>query len=459
MKKIQRIYYILTYTFFIYPPFIWGLVEIYFKGDPEVIHLVSLYVNLILIAVITIICGALIYYKKLHLPNELERKYLVFGLIGNIVIYFYTFQNFMHIDNIVTVYGCLLIILGVHYLLIAKKLYAKELWVLASVFLIVDSIHLAITKCGYVDYDSCVDSYETSWFLYILYVILVFTILSHYIYKIYLYKMVDFFKILNIIMVTIMSVLFQIEMGELTDFMLTLMILIPFAAIIDFIVKIVNKNYTHKMLLFYTRSFTILIVLGMLGSFEFFIGGADFRILSLMVIVIYVSLFLNIIKMLLKIDIESPTKHLNKNIRIIKCNEEILALIKEQFGEKHARHIKLSDQSCSLVAMENNIVVGFISTYIKPLAPPLEGLTEAYINIIEVIEEYRKQGIGSTLVRKTEDFYKNSDVTQIRGWSSDDKVEAIKLWNNLNYGLSPAKIWMDNKDLSCHGYYFVKKIK
>ena len=122
MKKMEKIYFILTYMFFLYPPFIFGLVEIYRESDAMKEHIVSLIVNLILIAVIAIVCGSLIKAKKLHVPNTLEIKHLIFGLTGNIVMYFYTFQNIMNIEDIITIYLILLIVLVVDYLLISKKI-------------------------------------------------------------------------------------------------------------------------------------------------------------------------------------------------------------------------------------------------------------------------------------------------------------------------------------------------
>ena len=126
MKKQSRLYYILSYVFFILPPFIWGLVELYREQNYDTVHITSLIINILVYVVLVVVIALLVYKKKMHIPTQEERKYLLFGFIGNIVIYFYTFQNLMNIDNIVTIYLVLMIILVVYYFLIQKKISPLE---------------------------------------------------------------------------------------------------------------------------------------------------------------------------------------------------------------------------------------------------------------------------------------------------------------------------------------------
>ena len=464
MKRIEKLYFILTYMFFIYPPFIFGLVSIYQTEQyEESVHITSLIVNLILIVVLVGILAALIKYKKLHIPNKLEIKYLIFGFIGNIAMYFYTFQNAMKIDDFVTIYLILLVVLAADYFLISNKFKVKELWVLLTLFLVVDYAHLLLTGCGFADSWDCAANHTYDVLIIILYSITVLTILAYYGYRILSYKLFDLFKILNVIFVVIMSYAFANEVIMEEKFILTIFIFMPFFVIVDFIVSIVNKTYTHKTLLFYIRSTTILSIFGVLGAFNFFEGEIDINILSLMVATTYASLLISIMKPLLKIDVkeDTPLKAIKQSfsgVHLYECTEIHKDLIKEQYGEKQCDHIVLETNSYSLVAIIDNNIVGFISTYIKPLPSPLENLNEGYINIIEVHEKFRKQGIATRLIEKTEKYLKQNKIAQIRGWSSNYKLEAITLWNQLHYSLSSTTIWIEEKKVSVEGYYYIKKL-
>ena len=464
MKKIEKIYFILTYMFFIYPPFIFGLVAIYQKNDAMKEHITSLIVNIILLVVIALVCGSLIIAKKLHIPNNLEIKFLLFGFTGNIVMYFYTFQNMMKIDNIVTIYLVLLIVLSVDYLLISRKFRVKELWILLTLFLVVDYAHLLITGCGFTESWECDINHAYDWLATFMYSIVLITIVGYYVYRVYSYKLYDVFKILNIIFVIILAIIFQNEYYMEGDFMLTVSILLPFFLIVDFIVAIVNKTYTHKMLLFYIRSLTVLLVFSVVGMNYFFSGNVDVNMLIIMVVATYSSLAINILKPILKIDVkeDKPLQALKQafsGLHYIECTEAHKDMIKEQYSEMHSDHMVLDNGAYSLIAIIDEKIVGFISTYIKHFSSPLEGVSEGYINILEVHEEFRKQGIATTLIEKTEKYFKQTRVSQIRGWSSDDKLEAINLWNKLKYSLSPTTIWIEDKKVSVTGYHFIKKLK
>ncbi len=464
MKKIEKIYFILTYMFFIYPPFILGLVEIYQKNENIEEHITSLIVNIILIAIIAIVCGLLIMAKKLHIPNNLEIKHLLFGFTGNIVMYFYTFQNGMNIENIVTIYLVLLIVLIVDYLLISRKFKVKELWILLTLFLVVDYIHLLITGCGFAESYGCEINHAYDWLATLMYSIVLIAIVGYYTYRVYSYKLFDVFKILHVIFVIILSIIFQNQYYMEGDFMLTVSILLPFVLVVDFIVAFVNRTYTHKMLLFYIRSLTILMVFGIVGENDFFLGNVHVNMLIMMVVVTYSSLAINILKPILKVDIKEAKplqalKEVFSGLHYIECSEAHKDMIKEQYSKKQSDHILLDNNAYSLVAIIDDKIVGFISTYIKHFSPPLEGVSEGYINILEVNEEYRKQGIATKLIEKTERYFKQTRISQIRGWSSDDKVEAINLWSKLKYSLSPTTIWIEDKKVSVAGYHFIKKLK
>ena len=460
MKRLQRLYFILSYVFFILPPFIWGLVALYAENPRLEIHVISLFVNLIVLAVIGFVIVLLIKYDKLHVPSTNEYKQLAFGLVGNVVVYFYTFQNMMEIQNIITIYLILLIVLAVRVLLITRKIVVYELWILLPIFLAVDTLHLLISGCGFTNIGTvCYPNQGGYGWLYFLYVLIAVTTIGYYGYKIYLYKRYTFFGIVNMGIVVAISIAIQRNFDADEKLIGTLFIGGGFFLVLDFIVSIVNKTYTHKILLFYIRTSTFLLLWSLLSEEQFFYyGRADEGLLALMVVVTYVSLGVNILKSLLHVKEEADEPSALDQFTFRSCTFEDKELIKTKYGEVAYNHISLDEEDCSLVALEGERIIGFVSTYVRPLTSPLEAELEAYMNIIEVAPGFRKLGIASELVARTEQYFRRKGIKQLRGWSSDDKIEAINLWRKLNFALSPTTIFIRQKNVAVEGYYFVKKL-
>lgn len=136
----------------------------------------------------------------------------------------------------------------------------------------------------------------------------------------------------------------------------------------------------------------------------------------------------------------------------------LLETIAAHYGEPAKKHIHIGDDSYSLVALHDGNPVGFISTYAQNLAAPIGEVRDAYIDIIEVDEKYRRMGIASEMVIRSEEWAKKAGLLQIRAWSSQGKMEAISMWRSLGYGLCPAKIWVEWCKEIVDGYYVVKQL-
>jgi len=136
----------------------------------------------------------------------------------------------------------------------------------------------------------------------------------------------------------------------------------------------------------------------------------------------------------------------------------LLEKVAVKYGEVAKNHIHTESGSYSLAAICDDLPVGFISTYTCSLDAPICEEKDAYIDIIEIDEEYRRMGIATELVMRTEKWAKKAGLLQIRAWSSQDKAEAIPLWRNLGYGLCPAKIWIEWCKEVVDGYYVVKQL-
>lgn len=114
-----------------------------------------------------------------------------------------------------------------------------------------------------------------------------------------------------------------------------------------------------------------------------------------------------------------------------------------------------------IAAIDGETVVGFAALRPSRWIAPLNQYFDGFIEVIEVAETYRRQGIGSTLVKALEEYARDFGYYQIRGWSSDDKVEALNMWRKLNYCMCPAamlgqsvKKGFENQQIV--GYYYAK---
>ena len=110
----------------------------------------------------------------------------------------------------------------------------------------------------------------------------------------------------------------------------------------------------------------------------------------------------------------------------------------------------------SIVALDDNLIVGLISAYRKNLPPPLFESFDWYIDILEVHKDHRRKGIATQLINMACARAKAEGVHQIRSWSSEDKIEAIPMWKALGFGLCPAVTHPQREGKEVKGYFVVK---
>ena len=127
--------------------------------------------------------------------------------------------------------------------------------------------------------------------------------------------------------------------------------------------------------------------------------------------------------------------------------------IAELWSEKAARHMHFTD-GFSMIALHDQQPIGLISTYWKTLYPPLSQVIEGYIDILEVDERFRRQGIATHLIGLTIERARERGAYQVRSWSSEDKTEAIPMWKALGFGLHPATTFPGGKEV--RGYFVTK---
>lgn len=143
------------------------------------------------------------------------------------------------------------------------------------------------------------------------------------------------------------------------------------------------------------------------------------------------------------------------DIHFMEADEAINARVVNEWGEKVARHMHLT-QGFSIVALHGEMLAGLISTCWRDLPTPLNGDFDAYIDILEVHRDFRRKGIATQLIEISMGRAKQKGMSQIRAWSSEDKIEVIHLWRKLGFGLCPATMYPDAREVK--GYFVVKTL-
>lgn len=147
-----------------------------------------------------------------------------------------------------------------------------------------------------------------------------------------------------------------------------------------------------------------------------------------------------------------------KSIKLIQADEDLkrkwmsISKWKKEIIEK-VMHLH---DGFSLIAVHDEKLVGMISVYYSKLEDPIGETDEAYIDVIEVQEEYRRKGIAKMLIDESISYASKDGMHQIRAWSSEDKVEAIKMWRALGFGLCPTTTYPKGKEVK--GYYVSKAL-
>lgn len=150
-----------------------------------------------------------------------------------------------------------------------------------------------------------------------------------------------------------------------------------------------------------------------------------------------------------------PIQQYEATIQFIDADEVIKTRVLNEWGEKAARHMHLTD-GFSMIVLHRETLAGLISTYWKKLPVPLNDDFDAYIDILEVHKDFRRQGIARRLIEISMERAKRTGMRQIRAWSSEDKIEAIRMWKALGFGLCPATTYSNGQEVK--GFFVAKTL-
>lgn len=137
-------------------------------------------------------------------------------------------------------------------------------------------------------------------------------------------------------------------------------------------------------------------------------------------------------------------------------DDEMKLHIQQEWPSNAGDFIHLDENSFSLAALVEGVPVGVISAHRRSLADPLDFLQEAYISIIDILEEYRRIGIGSALIEAVIAWAKEQEVFQVGAWSMKTRVEALYLWRK--FGFTFARIDAPQQLEAPYGFYVTKQI-
>jgi len=302
MKNMSKLYLFFTSLFFLFSPFSLGLENIYIEAENISDWSGGMFFNIGLIIILLSVMGTLYYKKILDLPNKEEIKYLIFGFLSNIVIYFYVFQESLDIEKFMTIYFTIIIILLLYMLIMDYKKLNYELWILAVLFFIIDFVHYEYI---YNDWNHLLNevqnqanNVDANFFIRLFYYLAPFTALSLFIIKIRSYKIIDAFAVIAIVIVVL---LLSIYVGVDTEskFILTLMLLLPFVIIADFIISKIYKRFNLLKIPFYIR---ILIIISLLFIYQvesyFIMDSYSDHSLYELIFIIYAAAVCNLLEFL-----------------------------------------------------------------------------------------------------------------------------------------------------------------
>jgi hypothetical protein len=326
MKHSSKIYLFFTSLLFLFAPLSLGLASIYFPDSEDNIHLQGIVINLGLLAILALIMFLLKVRKKLSYPNVSEMKYLLFGFISNIIIFFYVFQNSLNIEKEMTVYLIILIILLLYFFIIDKKTIIKELWIFSVWFLVVDTIHYQV----YFQerYLFPVTEVESGFLLTTFYLSIPILALVLYVYNMKKYKVIDTFTVISIGIVSLTLLLFFNVVDMNSEFIMTINLILPFVLITDFITMLIYKRFNPLKITFYLRLYTIMVLIFIYSESDYFIQTSFIHErLYEMVGIIYVAIIANFIVFLFPAK-EKITEEIAEKIveEVIETKETILSI-------------------------------------------------------------------------------------------------------------------------------------
>jgi len=144
-------------------------------------------------------------------------------------------------------------------------------------------------------------------------------------------------------------------------------------------------------------------------------------------------------------------------ITYVQVDEALKEQIKASWQSNAGDYLHLGSDGLTVAAVVDGQPLGVISAFKRNLPEPLAMVREAFIDIIEVQEPFRRQGIGEMLVSRVVAWAQDNGLDQVRAWSEEIRLEALMLWRKT--GFSFAKVDFERAGQRRYGFYAVRPVR
>lgn len=310
--KNNLIYYIMTYIMYLYPPFIFFMVVINFEDMSDTHQwIVGLATNVVFVIITTGVLYLLAIKGRIPKIEKDEKNHFIFGYIGNIVMFLYTYQYLMGIERIVSVFTLVLLLVLAYKYLISSKITFREVFIFSIIFGVLDSI-IIITTGNTLFSETSSFSNAQSIIFQILFILSLLFSIGFYGLKLYKNHLWTTLRYVFVVFLLLFLIVLYIDDSQEKIFA-TFLILAFFTWIIDIILRLIHKEFKVIDLVFYARIILLTVVIMLVHEMEIY-RLPEFKIgqMGLLIGIFYVSAFSDVLMHL------SPVKQkvldLNLNI-------------------------------------------------------------------------------------------------------------------------------------------------
>jgi len=308
--KNNLIYYIMTYIMYLYPPFIFFMVMINFDSMADSTQwVVGIIVNFILIAATTLVLYLLSFKGRIPKIEQDEKNHLIFGYIGNIVMFLYTYQYLMKIERFVSVFSLVLILVLAYKYLVSKKITFKEILLFSIIFGILDYFIIITTGNTLFNEEAPVGNALSITFQ-ALYILVILYTMVHYAIELYKHHAWTILRYILIVFIALFILIIYIDDAN-EELVATFLILAVFTWIIDLILKLIHKEFIVRDLVYYARVILCAVILVYVHEMEIY-TFPDFKLgqMGLLIGIFYVTCFSDVLMSL------SPKKQVELDVHM-----------------------------------------------------------------------------------------------------------------------------------------------
>jgi hypothetical protein len=289
-KQAEKIYFLLMVILLILPVVSWGTSGLYVQPGLIGRLRMGLLINGLAMALIMMACTILILVKILRVPNGRDFGQLTFGLLADVIIFLYVFQNELQLAHYIDIYICTIGILLLYFLIINRKSINVELSLLStSLFAFISYHHEFIYRS-----QRAVTQAET-----MLYYTVPALILVVYAFRIHHLKTWDRFTIpyfiLSIVPFGLITGTFNANDANL--FLTVLLVILPFFMAADLLITVHQGKLSFQRIAFYIRTDTLVLLSVLLAKGHYFdISNFYYQDLSMFAYIMLITIVVNILE-------------------------------------------------------------------------------------------------------------------------------------------------------------------